>query len=102
MPAATPFVVIRRLIPALLVLFITGPARADEAAVEDGLFITVANPITSGVTNRVKEMTERARQRKTAASRGSSTTSTPTAARPVAPTSARAWTWPNTSATCTT
>ncbi|MFL5342342.1 MAG: NfeD family protein [Gemmataceae bacterium] len=64
MPAATPFVVIRRLIPALLVLFITGPARADEAPVEDGLFITVANPITSGVTNRVKEMTERARQRK--------------------------------------
>jgi membrane-bound ClpP family serine protease len=34
-------------------------ARADDA-VTDGLFITVPNPITSEVTNRVKETTERA------------------------------------------
>src|SRR5262249_19439820 len=38
--------------------------RGDEPAMEDGLFITIANPVTSDVTNRVKEMTERARQRK--------------------------------------
>src|SRR5262249_52403611 len=41
-----------------------GVVRAQESVTEDGLFITVPNPITSDVTNRVKEMTERARQRK--------------------------------------
>jgi membrane-bound ClpP family serine protease len=37
-------------------------ARADDAAAE-GLFVTVPNPITSEVVNRVKETTERAVQR---------------------------------------
>jgi len=37
---------------------------AQEPTAEDGLFITVQTPITSGVVNRVKETTERARVRK--------------------------------------
>ena len=38
----------------------TAPAQE----VEDGVFITVTNPITSDVTNRIKEQTERIRQRR--------------------------------------
>jgi membrane-bound ClpP family serine protease len=49
----------------LVVVWVVSPAAvlaADEPA-EDGLFITVANPITSEVVSQVKEKTERARQR---------------------------------------
>src|SRR5262249_26170098 len=38
-------------------------ARAQEAAADEGLFITIANPITSEVVNRVKARTNRAVQR---------------------------------------
>src|SRR4051794_19807548 len=50
---------------ALACLAWLGPpgARADDPAPEDGLFITVNHPITSGVMNRVKETTEWARRR---------------------------------------
>src|SRR5262249_4450439 len=50
---------------ALIALFLVGfsPVRADGPP-EDGVFITVANPITSDVFNRVKEQTERARQKR--------------------------------------
>lgn len=47
----------------LALLTLAGPAaRADDAAAE-GVFVTVPNPITSEVFNRVKEATERAAQR---------------------------------------
>ncbi|MCS6849570.1 MAG: hypothetical protein NZ700_00195 [Gemmataceae bacterium] len=47
-----------------LVLLLVGPGfgRADDGG-DDGLFITVPNPITSDVMNRIKEKTERARRR---------------------------------------
>src|SRR5262245_52336795 len=39
------------------------PARADGPP-EDGVFITVPNPITSGAFSQVREQTERARQKR--------------------------------------
>src|SRR4051812_36933415 len=58
----------RRLVPAALALLTLAlpalsPARADEPR-EDGVFITVSNPITSDVFNSVREQTERARQKR--------------------------------------
>jgi len=38
-------------------------AREEEQAPEDGLFISISNPITTGVVNRVKAKTDRALQR---------------------------------------
>jgi membrane-bound ClpP family serine protease len=46
-----------------LVFAVPTALRAQEATAEDGIFITVNDPITSGVMNRVMEMTERARRR---------------------------------------
>ncbi len=37
--------------------------RAEEPPPEDGLFISITNPITSGVVNRIKAKTDRALQR---------------------------------------
>ena len=45
-----------------LLVLLPRAAQAEDVTVE-GLFITVQNPITSDVTNRVKEMTQRALQR---------------------------------------
>jgi membrane-bound ClpP family serine protease len=47
---------------AFLLALLAPPARAEDAPAE-GLFVSVPNPITSEVTNRVKEATERAVQR---------------------------------------
>lgn len=49
---------------ALLLTLMSPPAlRAQEGIPEDGLFITVQNPITSDVVNRIKAKTNRALQR---------------------------------------
>jgi membrane-bound ClpP family serine protease len=60
-PGARQAVVGGGLLLALLTLA-GHAARAEDAAAE-GLFVSVPNPITSEVTNRVKEITERAVQR---------------------------------------
>ncbi len=44
----------------LVALCFIGPARSQEPAREEGLFITVGNPITRDVVNRVKMSVERA------------------------------------------
>lgn len=48
---------------AALVLPAFSPVRADGPP-EDGVFITVPNPITSGAFSQVREQTERARQKR--------------------------------------
>lgn len=55
--------ILRLAIAALLSGLLTGGGRSsaqDAPAREDGLFVTVPNPITSEATNRVKETVERA------------------------------------------
>jgi membrane-bound serine protease (ClpP class) len=52
----------RAVVAGVLLVLLASAARAQDA-VADGIFITVPNPITSEVTNRVKETTERAVQR---------------------------------------
>jgi membrane-bound ClpP family serine protease len=65
-PGARQAVVGGGLLLALLTL--AGPAARAEDAAAEGLFVSVPNPITSEVTNRVKEITERAVRRFKAAS----------------------------------
>ena len=48
------------LFAATLLAAAAPPARADGDAAAEGVFVTVANPITSEVTNRVKERVDRA------------------------------------------
>jgi len=55
---------VMRMLAAGLLLLLGLPLRAEDAIPEDGVFITVANPITSNETNRVKDVTERSRSRK--------------------------------------
>jgi membrane-bound ClpP family serine protease len=47
----------------------TAPAAAQEAAANDGLFITVRNPVTSDVVQSIRDKADRARERWRAAGR---------------------------------
>jgi membrane-bound ClpP family serine protease len=50
-------------VAGVLLLLLAPPARADDAPPSEGIFVTVGNPITSEVANKVKETTERFVQR---------------------------------------
>src|SRR5438445_148374 len=59
--AARPTAALVTALLGAVALALTGPdARADGDAAAEGVYVTVANPITSEVTNRVKERVDRA------------------------------------------
>ncbi|HEY8504300.1 MAG TPA: hypothetical protein VIL46_06935, partial [Gemmataceae bacterium] len=44
----------------LALLFAAAPAPAQQAAPEDGLFVTVPNPITGEAVNRIRSVVDQA------------------------------------------